>query len=84
MCNVNICENSFLMKVNFCDPRICVNKNSKKWEIVGNVVNFKNSRSVDGADRQLSSSIQVKDKGMVKEMNIGVLCFWLVADRQLV
>ena len=70
MCNVNICENSFLMKVNFCDPRKCVNKNSKKWEIVGNVVNFKNSRSVDGADRQLSSSIQVKDKDMVKEMNI--------------
>ena len=47
-------------------------KNSKKWEIVGNVVNFKNSRSVDGADRQLSSSIQVKDKDMVKEMSFYV------------
>ena len=66
----SFCESNSLIsstatiKVNFCDPRKCLNKSNKKWEIVGNVVNFKNSRSVDGGptntfEDQLSSTLEI-------------------------
>ena len=43
------------IEVRFCDPNECL-RSRKDWEIVGNVVNFKNSRSVDGDKDYLSAA----------------------------
>ena len=42
------------IEVTFCDPSECL-RDRKDWEIIGNVVNFKNSRSVDGDGTFLTS-----------------------------
>ena len=35
------------IQITFCDPSECL-RGRNNWEIIGNVVNFKNSRSVEG------------------------------------
>ena len=52
------------IQITFCDPSECL-RGRNNWEIIGNVVNFKNSRSVEGNRGNFTTAGRNKQSGNI-------------------